>query len=58
LPTAHEQGLLNFNGDSWNAVFLPKDTSPAITMKLNAALVAAIETPALAQLSLLKEKSE
>ena len=30
LPTAHEQGLANFEASTWNALFLPKGTPPAI----------------------------
>ena len=40
LPTAHEQGLAGFDAYTWNAVFLPKGTPPALVKKLNAALVA------------------
>jgi tripartite-type tricarboxylate transporter receptor subunit TctC len=45
LPTAHEQGLTDFSGDSWNALFLPKRTPAAIVRKLHAAAAAAIEVP-------------
>jgi len=38
LPTAHEQGLKDFDIYSWNAVFLPKGTPPEIIGKLNGAL--------------------
>src|SRR5258708_4096108 len=38
LPTAHEQGLKDFDIYSWNAVFLPKGTPPEIIAKLNGAL--------------------
>ena len=36
LPTAHEQGLTGFDAYTWNAVFLPKGTPPALVQKLNA----------------------
>ncbi len=36
LPTAHEQGLTDFDAYTWNAVFLPKGTPPALVDKLNA----------------------
>jgi tripartite-type tricarboxylate transporter receptor subunit TctC len=45
LPTAHEQGLTNFDAATWNAFFLPKGTPAAIVRKLNAATVKAMETP-------------
>ena len=38
LPTAHEQGLTDFDVYSWNAVFLPRGTPPELVAKLNAAL--------------------
>ena len=47
LPTAHEQGLKDFDIYSWNAVFLPKATSPEIVDKLNAALSKVMDNPAL-----------
>ena len=46
LPTAHEQGLKDFDIYSWNAVFLPKRTSPEIVGKLNAALSKVMDNPA------------
>jgi len=45
LASAHEQGLSNFEASTWNAFFLPKGTPAAIVHKLNAATVAAMETP-------------
>jgi tripartite-type tricarboxylate transporter receptor subunit TctC len=42
LPTAHAQGLADFEVDTWYAIFLPKGTPPAIIEKLNAATVAAM----------------
>jgi tripartite-type tricarboxylate transporter receptor subunit TctC len=46
LPTAHEQGLADFDIYSWNAVFLPKATPPEIVGKLNAALSRVMDNPA------------
>ncbi|HEY6258252.1 MAG TPA: tripartite tricarboxylate transporter substrate binding protein [Xanthobacteraceae bacterium] len=46
LPTAHEQGLKDFDIYSWNAVFLPKTTPPEIVGKLNAALSKVMDNPA------------
>jgi tripartite-type tricarboxylate transporter receptor subunit TctC len=46
LPTAHEQGLADFDAYTWNAVFYPKGTPPAQVDKLNAALVKVMEMPA------------
>jgi tripartite-type tricarboxylate transporter receptor subunit TctC len=46
LPTAHEQGLSNFDAYTWNAIFLPKGTPAAIVDKVNAALVKVMELPA------------
>src|SRR5262245_60902051 len=46
LPSAHEQGLTNFDTSSWNAFFLPKGTPPAIIQKLHDATVATMEAPA------------
>jgi tripartite-type tricarboxylate transporter receptor subunit TctC len=45
IATADEQGLKGFAANSWNAIFLPKATAPAIVAKLNAAVVAAMATP-------------
>lgn len=49
LPTAHEQGLANFEASTWNAMFLPKGTSPVIVQKLHKAVVDAVATPAVRQ---------
>jgi len=43
LPTAHEQGLTDFDVYSWNAVFLPRGTPPELVAKLNAALSKVID---------------
>jgi tripartite-type tricarboxylate transporter receptor subunit TctC len=45
LPSAHEQGLTNFDVSSWTAAYLPKDTPLPTVQKLNAAIVAAMDTP-------------
>jgi tripartite-type tricarboxylate transporter receptor subunit TctC len=49
VPTAHEQGLCNFEAPLWWALFLPKGTPPAIIAKLNEATVATMSTPAVQQ---------
>jgi len=46
LASAHEQGLAGFDIPSWYALFLPAATPPDIVRRLNAATVAALETPA------------
>jgi tripartite-type tricarboxylate transporter receptor subunit TctC len=46
LATADEQGLKGFEAVLWYGLFLPKDTPPAIVDKLNAAVVATMDTPA------------
>jgi tripartite-type tricarboxylate transporter receptor subunit TctC len=45
LPTAHEQGLKDFEVTTWNALFLPKGTPPEIVAKLNQVMQATIDTP-------------
>jgi tripartite-type tricarboxylate transporter receptor subunit TctC len=47
LASAHEQGLTDFAASNWFAVFLPKRAPAAIVQKLHAAVVAAMDTPAL-----------
>lgn len=47
LPSAHEQGLTDFDIPSWYALFLPKGTPDAIVQRLHDAAVAAMETPAM-----------
>jgi tripartite-type tricarboxylate transporter receptor subunit TctC len=49
LPTAHEQGLTEFEAITWNGFFLPKGTPPDIVKKLNAATVQMMDAPALAE---------
>jgi tripartite-type tricarboxylate transporter receptor subunit TctC len=46
VPTAHEQGLAKFEAFTWNAMFLPPGTPPAIVKKLNDAMNEVLETPA------------
>jgi tripartite-type tricarboxylate transporter receptor subunit TctC len=46
LPTADEQGLKDFDAIIWYALFLPKDTPAPIVQKLNAAVVAVMNSPA------------
>jgi tripartite-type tricarboxylate transporter receptor subunit TctC len=56
LLTAAEQGLAGIDAYTWNAIFLPKGTPPAIVARLNAAVSRAMDSPAvrarLAQLGL------
>jgi len=49
LPSAHEQGLTDFDLPSWYALFLPAKTPQPIIQKLNRATVAALEMPTLQQ---------
>jgi tripartite-type tricarboxylate transporter receptor subunit TctC len=49
LPSAHEQGLTDFEAILWYGLFLPKGTPAAIVQKLNAATVATMNTPAVQQ---------
>ena len=49
VPTAHEQGLRDFEAPLWWALFLPKGTPPTIVAKLNEATVATMNTPAVQQ---------
>jgi tripartite-type tricarboxylate transporter receptor subunit TctC len=44
LPTAHEQGLTDFDTDTWFGFFFPKSTPEPIVRKLNAAIAVAIDT--------------
>jgi len=43
--TAHEQGLKDFTADFWIALFLPRGTPAPIVRKLNAATIAAMDSP-------------
>jgi tripartite-type tricarboxylate transporter receptor subunit TctC len=49
LPTAHEQGLTDFDGTVWWGFFFPKGTPEPIVRKLNAAAIATLETPLVQQ---------
>src|SRR5262249_2198191 len=49
VASAHEQGLANFEASSWYGIFTPKGTPAPILQKLNAATVAALNTPAVRQ---------
>jgi tripartite-type tricarboxylate transporter receptor subunit TctC len=46
VPTAQEQGLKDFEAFTWNAMFLPLATPPAIVRKLNEAMNEVLNTPA------------
>jgi tripartite-type tricarboxylate transporter receptor subunit TctC len=46
LATAHEQGLVDFDVNTWNAFFLPKGTPAAIVKKLSEATSQAMDSPA------------
>jgi tripartite-type tricarboxylate transporter receptor subunit TctC len=46
LATAAEQGVSGFAASTWFAVFAPKGTPAQIVMRLHAALMAGLETPA------------
>jgi tripartite-type tricarboxylate transporter receptor subunit TctC len=47
LPSAHEQGLTDFDIPSWYALFLPKGTPDAIVRKLHSATIAAMDMPSM-----------
>jgi tripartite-type tricarboxylate transporter receptor subunit TctC len=49
LPSAHEQGLTDFDIPSWYALFLPAATPKAIVQKLNQATVATLDIPTVQQ---------
>ena len=46
LPTALEQGTPNLEAYTWNAIFMPAGTPPAIVTKIHDAALAAMHTPA------------
>jgi tripartite-type tricarboxylate transporter receptor subunit TctC len=46
LPSAQEQGLTGFTAANWASVYFPKGTPAAIVQKLNAAISAAVDNPA------------
>ena len=45
LPTAHEQGLTDFDAPLWFALFLPKGAPDPVARRLNGALSDALDTP-------------
>jgi tripartite-type tricarboxylate transporter receptor subunit TctC len=47
VPTAREQGLTEVAASNWFAVFCPKGTPAAVVEKLHAAIVAAMDAPAM-----------
>jgi tripartite-type tricarboxylate transporter receptor subunit TctC len=49
LATAAEQGLKDFDADSWAGFFLPKGTPAAIVQRLARATSGALDTPAVRQ---------
>ena len=44
VPSAHEQGLANFDASIWFALFFPKNTPEAIILRLNGVLSTALDT--------------
>src|SRR5262249_49503660 len=46
LPSAHEQGLIDFEAPVWYALFLPRGAPDAIVRRLNKALNDALDTSA------------
>jgi tripartite-type tricarboxylate transporter receptor subunit TctC len=49
LPTADGQGLTGFDAVLWYGLFLPKGTPAEIVQRLNAAVIATLDTPSLQQ---------
>ena len=47
VPSAHEQGLADFDIPSWYGLFLPRGTPDAIVRRLNAAANTAMNMPAM-----------
>jgi tripartite-type tricarboxylate transporter receptor subunit TctC len=45
LPTAHEQGLKDFDADGWNAFFFPRDTPAPIVRRLAKATSDILDVP-------------
>jgi len=45
LPSAHEQGLAEFDSYFWSGFFLPKDTPAPIVARLHAAAAETLDTP-------------
>ena len=50
LPSAHEQGLAEFNVTTWNAFLAPKNTPPEVVAKLNEAMSKTLDTPAVQEM--------
>jgi tripartite-type tricarboxylate transporter receptor subunit TctC len=46
LPSAHEQGIKDFDASAWHALYVPKGTSPEVIKKLGQALSQTLDTPA------------
>src|SRR5215813_9615638 len=44
VPSAHEQGLANFDASIWFALFFPKNTPPGLVRRLNVALTNTLDT--------------
>src|SRR5947209_4389209 len=44
VPSAHEQGLANFDASIWFALFFPKNTPETIILRLNGVLSTALDT--------------
>jgi tripartite-type tricarboxylate transporter receptor subunit TctC len=49
LPSAHEQGLNDFDIPTWYALFLPAGTPKSIVQQLNQATVATLANPTVQQ---------
>jgi tripartite-type tricarboxylate transporter receptor subunit TctC len=49
LPSAHEQGLTDFDIPTWYALFLPGGAPAEVVQRLNRATVAALKTPLVQQ---------
>jgi tripartite-type tricarboxylate transporter receptor subunit TctC len=45
VPTAHEQGLPNFEANNWIGLFFPKNTPEPIVRRLHDATIEAMNTP-------------
>jgi tripartite-type tricarboxylate transporter receptor subunit TctC len=45
LPSAHEQGLTDFEAYTWSAFFLPRHTPLPVVQKLHHAIVVALDRP-------------
>jgi tripartite-type tricarboxylate transporter receptor subunit TctC len=45
VPTAHEQGLTNFDADGWNAFFFPRGTPDPIVRKLAQVTASVLDLP-------------